>query len=215
METSYIYEMRKPETEETGKLYPAIFLMHGMGSNEKDIMSLVSGLEKDAYIFGIRGSITQPPGFAYFTIEGFGKPHRSVYDETVQNLEAFIDNALSTYAIDQDKVFLGGFSQGAILSMTLGLTMGSKIKGIIVFSGYIPAFVVEEYSKKDVCDLHVFISHGQKDPVFPLAWGEANRDYFNRLGATVSYHAYPEGHTISLENYHDFRAWLDQQLLNK
>ncbi|WP_249870705.1 alpha/beta hydrolase [Oceanobacillus saliphilus] len=212
MQTSLIYELRKPETEQPGRTYPAIFLMHGMGSNEQDIMTLANGLEKDAYIFGIRGSVEQPPGFAYFTIEGYGKPHRSVFDETIQKLEAFIDNALSTYAIDPDKVFLGGFSQGAILSMVLGLTMGSRIHGVMAFSGYIPAFVKEAYSIQPASHLEVFLSHGEKDPVFPLEWGEANRDYFSQLGASVSYYTYPEGHTISAENYRDFRAWLDLQL---
>ena len=215
METSFIYEMRKPETEQPGKTYPAIFLMHGMGSNEQDIITLANGLEKDAYIFGIRGSIEQPPGFTYFTIEGYGKPHRAVFDDTIQKLEAFVDNALSTYTIDPEKVFLGGFSQGAILSMVLGLTMGSKVKGVMAFSGYIPAFVREAYPIQPASDLEVFISHGEKDPVFPLRWGEANRDYFSQLGVTVSFHAYPEGHTISGENNRDFRVWLDQQLSTK
>ena len=215
MDNTFIYEMRMPATEEMGKTYPAIFLMHGMGSNEQDILTLASGLEKDAYIFGIRGPIEQPPGFAYFTIEGFGKPHRSVFDDTVRKLEAFIENALSTYAIDPEKVFLGGFSQGAILSMTLALMMGKRIKGVMAFSGYVPLFVKEEYSKQRTSDLHIFISHGEMDPVFPLAWGEANRDYFEKLGAAVTYNAYPTGHTISLENYNDFRGWLDQQLSTK
>ena len=212
MDNTFIYEVRMPATEELGRTYPAIFLMHGMGSNEHDILTLVSGLEKDAYIFSIRGSIEHPPGFAYFTIEGFGKPHRSVFADTVRKLEEFIENALNTYAIDPEKVFVGGFSQGAILSMTLGLTMGSRIKGVMAFSGYIPLFIREEYSKQHKSDLQLFISHGEKDPIFPLAWGEANRDYFDKLGATVTYHAYPAAHTISFENYNDFRKWLDQQL---
>nr|WP_233713334.1 dienelactone hydrolase family protein [Lederbergia citri] len=215
MNNTFIYEMRMPATEELRRTYPAIFLMHGMGSNEQDILTLVSGLEKDAYIFGIRGPIEQPPGFAYFTIEGFGKPHRSVFADTVRKLEEFIENALNTYTIDPEKVFLGGFSQGAILSMTLGLTMGGRIKGVMAFSGYIPLFVREEYSKQHTSNLQIYISHGEKDPVFPLEWGEANRDYFDKLGATVTYHAYPAGHTISLENYNDFREWLDQQLSTK
>lgn len=215
METSFIYELRKPETEEEGKTYPAIFLMHGMGSKEQDIMALADGLERDAYIFGIRGSIAQPPGFAYFTIEGFGKPHRAVFDDTIQKLTGFINEAIDTYAINSDKVFLGGFSQGAILSMVLGLTMGSKITGVFALSGYIPSFVKETYEILPVRGLQVFISHGERDPAFPLTWGEANRDYFNELGATVNFHAYPAGHKVSLDNYRDFRAWLDRELSRK
>ena len=213
METPFIYELRKPGTEGRGKTYPAIFLMHGMGSNEQDIMALANGLAQDIYIFSIRGPIAQPPGFSYFTIEGFGKPHRAVFDETIQKLSAFIDHAISTYAINPEKVFLGGFSQGAILSMVLGLTMGTRVKGVIALSGYIPAFVKEAYTIQSISHLQVFISHGEQDPAFPIAWGEANRDYFSELGATVSFHAYPEGHTISRENYRDFQAWLDQELL--
>ena len=34
--------------------------------------------------------------------------------------------------------------------MTLGLTLGNKIKGIVALSGYIPAFVKEEYEIKPV-----------------------------------------------------------------
>ena len=47
------------------------------------------------------------------------------------------------------------------------------------------------------------------NPVFPFACGEANHDYFSELGVVVSFYAFPEGHTISRQNYRDFRLWLD------
>ncbi|MHA6252199.1 alpha/beta hydrolase [Oceanobacillus sp. CAU 1775] len=212
MKTPLTYELRKPQSQQPEKTYPAIFLMHGMGSNEQDIITLVNGLEVDAYIFGIRGSLEHPPGFAYFTIEGFGKPQRAIFDETIQQLEAFVDEALTTYPINPEKVFLGGFSQGAILSMALGLTMGNKVKGVMAFSGYIPEFVKEDYAVQTDSNLEVFISHGEADPIFPLYWGEANRDFFSELGVAVEFHAYPDSHTISANNYRDFRMWLDKQL---
>lgn len=203
-----IYELRKPKNVEQEKKYPAIFLLHGMGSNEQNMLPLVNGLEDSFYVFSIRGHLSQPPGFAFFTIEGYGKPHRQVFDEAVNRLTNFIDYACEQYPLDEGRLYLLGFSQGAILSMTLGLTLGDRIKGIIALSGYIPKFVKEEYNIKPVNKLSLFISHGEMDQVLPFEWGIENDKYFREQGASVSFKTYPEGHTVSSENHRDFMKWL-------
>jgi phospholipase/carboxylesterase len=204
-----IYELHRPAHEELNETYPALFLLHGMGSNEQDMLSLVNGLEERFYIFSIRGPLTQPPGFAFFTIQGFGNPHQDRFDEAVAKLTNFIEYAKGQYPLDKDSLFLLGFSQGAILSMSTGLLLGSqKIKGIVALSGYIPTFVKEQYKIQPVQDLSLFISHGEMDQVLPYQWGVDNNEFFQKLGANVSFHAYREGHTVSLENYQDFTKWL-------
>lgn len=212
MNAPMIYELRKPDQIEPNKTYPALFLLHGMGSNEQDLLSLTAGLENQFYIFSIRGPIPQPPGFAFFTIEGFGKPHREVFDDTVGKLTNFIDYACELYPIDLKQLYLLGFSQGAILSMTLGLTLGNRIRGIIALSGYIPGFVKEDYNLQPVDKLSIFISHGEMDPVLPFQWGIESDEYFRSLGAKVSFHVYQAGHTVSLSNYQDFTKWLLEDL---
>jgi phospholipase/carboxylesterase len=208
MNAPMIYELRRPKEINPDKKYPALFIMHGIGSNEQNMLSLVNGLEEQFYIFSIRGHLSQPPGFAYFTIQGYGNPHREVFDEGVSKLTSFIDYACEQYPLDKSHLYLLGFSQGAILAMTLGLTLGSKIKGIVALSGYIPAFVKEEYKVKPVDEVSVFISHGEMDQVLPFEWGIANEEYFRGLGAKVAFQTYPEGHTVSLRNLQDFTNWL-------
>lgn len=203
-----IYEIRKPRELDPKKTYPAIFVMHGIGSNEQNMLSLVEGLEDQFYIFSIRGHLSQPPGFAYFTIQGYGKPHREVFDEGVSKLSSFIDYAEKEYPLDKSRLFLLGFSQGAILSMTLALTLGNKINGVIALSGYIPQFVKEDYNIKPVDQLSLFISHGEMDQVLPYEWGVANEEYFRGLGSNVTFKTYQEGHTVSLKNKQDFTKWL-------
>ncbi|WP_373605369.1 alpha/beta hydrolase [Bacillus sp. AFS031507] len=203
-----IYELRRPAQIEPGKKYPALFLMHGIGSNEQNMLSLVNGLEDYFFIFSVRGHLSQPPGYAYFTIQGYGKPHREVFDEGISKLTSFIDYACSEYSIDESQIFLLGFSQGAILSMALGLSLGNRIKGIIALSGYVPAFVKEEYNILPVEQLSLFISHGEMDQVLPFEWGLANNEYFRKLGAMVTFKTYQEGHSVSVENHKDFTQWL-------
>lgn len=214
MNSPMVFELRKPSEVDPNKTYPAMFIMHGIGSNEQNMFSLVDGLEEQFFIFSIRGQLPQPPGYAFFTIEGYGKPHRDVFDDGVARLTSFIDYASEQYPLDKDRLFLLGFSQGAILAMTLGLTLGDRIKGIIALSGYIPGFVKEEYAIKPVNELSVFISHGEFDQVLPYEWGVANNEYFQALGANVTFHTYQEGHTVSLQNQQDFLKWLADTLKN-
>ncbi|MEH7383652.1 alpha/beta hydrolase-fold protein [Bacillus sp. JJ1533] len=208
----FVYELRNPSTIDPDRKYPALFLMHGMGSNEQDLLSLVKGLENSFYIFSIRGPLAQPPGYAFFTIEGYGKPHREVFDQSIEQLKNFLDYASHTYPIDQENVYLLGFSQGAIVSMTLGLALGERIKGIVALSGYIPGFVKEEYEIQSVKNLSIFISHGEHDPVLPYQWGVESKEFFEKHGANVRFQSYPEGHTVSLQNYRDLMEWITNEL---
>ncbi|WP_066060595.1 alpha/beta hydrolase [Neobacillus soli] len=208
MEASMIYELRRPKNIVPDKKYPALFVMHGIGSNEQNMLSLVDGLGDFFYIFSVRGHLPQGPGFAYFTIQGYGKPHREVFDEGINKLTNFIDYATEKYPLDLSQLYLLGFSQGAIVSMTLALTLGKKIKGVVALSGYIPMFVKEEYNINPGNNLSVFISHGEFDQVLPLEWGKENVEYFTKLGTPVTFKTYPEGHTVSRENLHDFQAWI-------
>ncbi|OKL35594.1 alpha/beta hydrolase [Domibacillus mangrovi] len=214
MENQLVYELRRPENMEPGKKYPAIFLLHGMGSNEQNMMPLVSGMDKNRFVFSIRGPIQQPPGYAFFTIQGFGNPHRDAFDSAIHKLENFIDYAIEKYPVDTNEIFFMGFSQGAILSMTLGLKLGTRIKGIIALSGYIPAFVKEEYDIQTIDQVAAFISHGEHDQVLPFEWGVAAEAFYKQHGADSTFIGYPQGHTVSNENYNDFTVWF-KNLTNK
>ena len=208
MNTNLIYNISLPSNLEEGKKYPVIYAMHGMGSNEKDIMSVIEELKEDFIIIGIRGPLSMNSGFAYFTIKSFGNPDIDSFNAALEKIEAFIDNFPNKYPIDTSSQFLLGFSQGAILSMTLALEMGNKIKGIVALSGYIPKHVKETYSIKPVYEISIFIGHGEFDQVFPLEIGNQNYKFFKARNKLLSFNSYPVDHQISLEEKNDVIAWL-------
>lgn len=211
MKTEFNYCISLPSELKEGRTYPAIYAMHGRGSNEADIASLLKGLKDEFIIIGIRGTLTLNGGFEYFTIKSIGNPDEDSFDRAVEGLENFIDAISTAYPIDPSRQFLFGFSQGAILSMTLSLKMGSRIRGFAALNGYIPKYFKTHYAERSVMDTAVFIAHGEKDHIFPIQIGQENRDYFRERAQDVTYREYPIGHSISLEEKHEVLDWFRRQ----
>lgn len=210
MNKELIYEVYLPTYLEEGKKYPVIYAMHGMGGNEQDVISVVEELKDEFIIIGIRGPLTINSGFAYFTIKSFGNPNIDSLDEGVEKLAAFIRRCPEKYPISLEQQFLLGFSQGAILSMTLALTSDLKMKGIVALSGYIPKHVKEKAPILKKTELAIFIVHGEFDRLFPLDIGKENYEFFSRSNQSLQFNSYPMDHEISLEEKKDIIKWLKE-----
>lgn len=208
MNPAYTYEIHFPAKLEQGKTYPAIFTFHGKGSNEQDINGLVAPLSEDFLIIGVRGNLPLGGGYQYYELKSLGNPIREMFDQAVQDIEAFIHYATAKYPIDPDRRYLVGFSQGAILSMSVALTMGEQLKGIVALNGYVPEFVKTEYSLKNIKGMSLFVSHGEYDSVFPVRIGHETAAYLQQQSAHVTFKLYPIGHGVSEENQRDFLQWL-------
>ena len=208
MNPTYQYDIQLPSHMDPDKRYPTIFTLHGKGSNEKNMFGLVAPVSDDFIIVGIRGNLILGAGFQYYELKSLGNPIREMFDQAVQQLETFIHYATEMYPIDATKRYLLGFSQGAILSMTLALTMGNQLKGIVALNGYVPDFVKAEYALKGIQDVSVFVSHGEFDSVFPIRIGHETAAYFENQTSCLTFKTYPTDHGVSEENQRDFVNWL-------
>lgn len=208
---AYEYEIHMPPNWDTNKKYPTIFTLHGKGSNERNMFGLVSDLADEFIIIGIRGNLTLGAGYQYYELKSIGNPVREQFDQAAKQLESFIHYATEKYPIDPSARYLLGFSQGAILSMTLALTMGEQLKGIVALNGYVPDFVKTEYTLLKVDELSVFISHGQYDSVFPIRIGEETAAYFRNQTPHLSFTIYPTDHGVSEDNQRDIIKWIKER----
>jgi phospholipase/carboxylesterase len=78
----------------------------------------------------------------------------------------FIDEALAcifeNYAVDTNKIAIGGFSDGASYALCLGLSNGDLFTHVLAFS---PGFV---YTRERTGNPVIFISHGTHDDILPI-----------------------------------------------
>lgn len=201
MKSPYTFQHIAPTDRSKGS-DAAIFLFHGLGSNEEDLLQLVESLKGKCHIFSLRGPITHFPGYAFYTFEEEGKPNKKVFDQMIIFTKQFILEAIEEFNLDISKVYLMGFNQGAVVTNTLSLIFGREIAGTISLSGYIPDFVMSDY-RQNIHDANIFISHGEYDYDFPILWAEVSKQFFEENGAVVSYNTYPVGHGVSPENIND------------
>jgi len=211
MQSPYTFVHKAPNA--TDEKQPAIFLLHGLGSNEHDLLQLVKEFEGSCHIFSLQGPIKHNPGYAFYTFEEEGIPTREVFDKVIQFTQAFIFEAIQQFNLDMEKIYVVGFNQGAVVAQTLALVMGSAIRGTVALSGYIPDFVTVEYNKLPMDKSKIFISHGEYDYVYPFVWGENSAAFFKDYGADVTFKTYEDGHGVTPENLQDLVAFIASDLV--
>jgi phospholipase/carboxylesterase len=208
MKSPFHYEIRYPENMDPQKKYPVIFALHGIGSNEKNILGMLEKVKNDFILIGIRGQYPFNKGYTFFHIIKIGFPVREEFDQCIKDLRDFITYATEKYPINPERRFLFGFSMGAILAMTLPVVMGNELKGAVACTGYIPHFVREEYPIQPMDQVDMYISHGAFDEKFPLEVGNSNAAFFENRARSVHYKVFETGHQVIPENEEDYVSWL-------
>jgi phospholipase/carboxylesterase len=207
------YLIKEPQSKTSES--PLLLLLHGFGSNESDLHSFANYLPENHYIVSIRAPFKLPNGgFAWYNIsfdEDMNKfnDHEQAKD-SINMIINFIEELSNKYLIDKDKISLLGFSQGTILSYALCLNYPEKFKNIIGFSGYIDEAMINiESENTDYSKLNLYISHGKDDRVIPVDWARKSTEVLKRNKIKYSFNEFNSGHTISAENFYDFKNWLE------
>lgn len=205
------YLERKPKTKiENPKL---MLLIHGYGSNEEDLFSFSDAIPDDFFVVSVRAPHTLSFGmYAWYEINFLDAGKFNNIPQGIESrdrLIRFIDEFVRIENCNKEKVWICGFSQGAILSYSIALNFPEKVKYIGILSGYPEnEFIGKIDAKKDYSNLDFYISHGTADPVIPIEWARKGKSLLDNLKIKNEYHEYYQGHGLNPENYTDFMKWI-------
>lgn len=195
---------------------PAIILIHGYGSNEDDLFSFAPELPDHYHIIALKAPIPmQPYGNAWYNIywdNTDGKMNDIPQAIAARELIAkCIDEVVDNYKADANNITLIGFSQGTILSFSVGLSYPEKVKNIIGLSGYINTELLKEgYEKNDFTSINVYSSHGSADQVLPVDWARSTKPFLAKLNIDCAYSEFPVGHGVAPQNFYEMKEWLSK-----
>jgi phospholipase/carboxylesterase len=188
-----------------------LLLLHGVGSNEANLANLASSLPEDLEILLLRGPLqVGPQGFAWYQVTFTGNGPSFNFEQAESSrtlLKRFIE------ALPPLPTVVAGFSQGGIMSSSLGVTEPELVAGFGVLSGRMLREIEPQIASEDrLKSVSGFIAHGHRDGVLPIDWAREADAWLSRIGVEHETHFYDIAHEIVAPELADFSHWLNKTL---
>lgn len=184
----------------------SLILLHGLGADEHDLMGLAPYMDPKLEVVCLRAPLDSPwGGYCWF---GIDFDERGMIVDQAQARESLCDLIAFLETMDVGPKILGGFSQGAMMSLGVLAERPDLVQGVIAMSGaWLP-----EWNPISAANVPVLLTHGTADPVVDFQRGENAANVLSELGYQVEFHSYPMGHEINGPCLNEVCRWLNQQL---
>ncbi len=206
------YKVKTPSSN-TNEKAPVVILLHGVGSNEDDLFSLANQFPSNYLIISARAPFTMGSGsYAWYQVDfSTGKPiiNAEQAEKSRLIIKQFIGQIVEKYHADDKNVTLMGFSQGAIMSYSVGLSIPQKVKSIVSLSGRILNEIRPEVKQSPALKkLRVFIAHAINDDVLKYEYAMEAKSYLKSIGIQAQTFDFNEGHTVTPAEVAAIIKWL-------
>jgi phospholipase/carboxylesterase len=185
-----------------GKPKRLVILLHGLGADGNDLIGLApywAPLVPEAEFVSPNAPFPcdmAPYGFQWFSAQD-RSPEAVLAGvrAAAPILDGYIDEALAERGLGEGDMALVGFSQGAMMSLFVGLRRARPAAGIAGFSGRLlaPELLASELRSRPP----ILLVHGTEDPLVPYASLAAAETALKNAGVAVETLTCPGiGHSI-------------------
>ena len=181
----------------------AVVLLHGYGSDGADLIGLGRYWREllPGALFVAPNAPTpsrhSPSGYQWFPVD-FDRPEFSAEKASgaAPVILDFLADLWAQTGLGAAETVIGGFSQGAMMALHVGLQLDPPPLGIVAFSGALlapPGLAGFTRAKPPIC-----LVHGDRDPVVDCDLSAQAAAALGGMGYEVAFHIEPEaGHTIT------------------
>lgn len=200
-----------------GERPPLLILLHGVGSNEQSMAALAPEMDPRFLVLSARSPLALGPNsFAWFHVTFTAQGPVIVADEAAAGwarIAAFIDEAVATYDADPARVYLGGFSQGAIMALATLLTAPERVAGAVAMSGrLLPEVLPHVASPERLRGRPVLLVHGELDDKLGIHFARSARATLSGFPVDLTYRELPIGHAVTRQSLDVVAGWLAARL---
>jgi phospholipase/carboxylesterase len=196
---------------------PLLLMLHGYGSNEKDLMSLAPLLDRRLRIMSLRAPLQMGyEMYGWFPIE-FTDDSITVDREAAGRardiLRKFLMETIEACKPAGGKVFLMGFSQGAVMNYLTAFSSPELLHGVIALSGQLPDGRPDATSlSAELKKLPFLVVHGLYDNVLSIDRGREADRWLRSNVSDLTYREYPMGHEIDDAALELTASWLSRRI---
>lgn len=198
-----------------------VLIMHGLGADGRDFVPVAEQLDLSSvgpvrFLFPhapvipvtINGGYQMPAWYDILGANLTAGQDEAGMRQTQAAINTLIDREIAR-GIPASRIVVAGFSQGCAMALMTGLRYPERLAGIMGLSGYLPlAHTVAAERSVANQGLPIFLAHGKRDGVVPLAAAAGTRDALAALGYPVDWHDYDMEHSVCMEEIADMNRWL-------
>jgi phospholipase/carboxylesterase len=212
MSDSLYYIKRVPKKASENP--PMLIMLHGYGSHEEDLFSFAEELPDELLIISARAPYSIGfGGHAWYAINFDADQNK--FSDTVQARASLqlVDKLINELKAEfsPSKIFLLGFSQGAILSIAYSFNFPNKVNHVVPLSGYLMQDIFPDAISSEF-KTDYYVSHGTVDQVIPVQWARQTPEFMKLNNLSHEYSEYPVGHGVAPQNFYSFKDWIEKRL---
>ncbi|MGB0614642.1 MAG: alpha/beta hydrolase [Acidimicrobiales bacterium] len=193
-----------------------LFLLHGYSAEQHHLASYVPLIDPDERFSAIapRGPVPLPngdtDGASWWSIDTETTQHDlSQFQASVDGLEALIADEAAAAKVPLERCYIGGFSQGGYLALTLvGKADAPRYGGVWAICCGLPEFAAVPVDLSTGDGRPALVQWGTRDLIVTTDQAEAVAASLEAGGWNTQVHAYDMAHSQTIEMMIDARAWL-------
>lgn len=195
---------------------PLLVLLHGYGSDERDLFALAAHLPSEFVVASVRAPLTPPfptPGWSWFPIEGLHARTVAGVTGAAEAVLAWIDRTVEAGA-DHPPVPIGllGFSQGSVIALQALRLRPERFAFAVNLAGYVDPRPLPTDAALATVRPPVFWGRGARDEVIPADRIAHTTEWLPGF-VDLSGRVYPGlTHSVSQDELDDVRAFLETRL---
>jgi glyoxalase family protein len=186
-----------------------VVLAHGRGADARDIL----GLAQHFVVPGVAYLAPDAAGNAWYPARFMEPMERN--EPWLSSALAFVDRVVRTAreaGVADERLVLGGFSQGACLTLEYAARNARRYGGLVAFAG---GLIGPDGAPRDDAGAFdgtpAFIGVGDQDAHIPVARATHSAEVLTRLGADVDLRVYPGlPHTVVQDQVDAARAIIER-----
>ena len=163
----------------------AVILLHGYGGDGKDISLLTLNwkrfLKNTVFLCpnGHEKCEINPMGYQWFDLSKNDEQYILEKSLNAENIiKTFVDEVKNKYNLLNKNIVLGGFSQGCMMSINIGVTSEDKFNSIVGFSGKI--INKDNLQSRLKSKSKILLIHGDQDDIVSSTFLLEAKDFFER-----------------------------------
>jgi len=193
-----------PDEGTDGEPAPTVFVLHGRGADEEDLLPVAAELPDELHVVSLRAPDPLRGGYTWYELDlsagglESSQPDAADFRRSLDLIVESVEAAVDAYGLDADRTGLLGFSQGAITSLSLLFEDPDRYAWVVALHGYLPESH-GDFDPDGIDGKPVFVGAGAGDRVIPDERTNAAVERLETVDAAVTHGTFPGGHGIGPE----------------